>query len=62
MPGDRVVILDAEDHDATVGVGEAGDLLGDLIAHCTTIARSLPAWRTLEQGLAVVVLPLVGSN
>jgi len=24
VPGDRVVILDADDHDATVGVGEAG--------------------------------------
>ena len=57
-----MVVLDAEDHDAAIGVGEAGDLLGDLIAHHPTIARSLPAGRALEQRLAVVVLPLVSGN
>ena len=62
MAGERLVILDPEDHDTAVGVGEAGDLMSDLVANGTPVARPLSARRTFEQRLAVVVLPFVSGN
>jgi hypothetical protein len=49
MAGERAIIFDPEDHDSTIRIREAGDLLGDLIAYGSSIARALAARRTFEQ-------------
>lgn len=62
VTGDLVVVLDAEDEHAALGVGEAGDLLGDLVAHLAAISRALLALLALEHRLAIEVLAFVAAE
>lgn len=59
---DLGIVLDAKDHEATIGVREARNLLRDLIAHFATIARTLLSrWAGVHR-LQVVVLALLGPD
>jgi hypothetical protein len=62
VAGDAVVVLDAEDEHAALGVGEARDLLGHLVARLAAVTRALLALLALEHRLAIEVLALVATE
>src|SRR5690606_28631245 len=62
VAGDAVVVLDAEDEHAALGVGEARDLLGHLVAHLAAVTRALLALLALEHRLSVEVLAFVATE
>lgn len=59
VPGDRALVLDPEDQDATLGVRERGDVLGDLVTNRPAVSDTLSALRPFVERLAVEVLTLV---
>lgn len=62
MAGNAVVVFDAEDEHAALGVGEARDVFGDLVAHLAAVARALLALLALEHRLAIEVLAFVAAE
>ncbi len=55
----RTVVLQSEDQQTALGVGEGGDVLDDLVADRAFVAAALARGWTLPEGLAVEELALV---
>ncbi|AGP36414.1 hypothetical protein SCE1572_19115 [Sorangium cellulosum So0157-2] len=61
-PSPSTCILEAEDEDASLRVGEGGDVLGHLVTDAPPVARALLPLRAFEERLPVEVLTFVLAN
>lgn len=59
VSGDRTSIFDSQYQDSAFGVGERGDVPGDLVTDLPAIPRLFPAVSSIEKRLPFEVLPLV---
>ena len=62
VASEAVVVFDAEDEHAALGVREARDLFGHLVAHLAAVTRALLALLALEHRLAIEVLAFVAAE